>query len=245
MNIFLPLLLLTFSLPCLSARVQYLPSTPLEADQLLLKFTNKNDSPAFLALLRKQTMATGAQAVPILAQVMKGEQFSDKKRWLATFTLGRIMGKKSLRFISKFTQHPNWILRLAGLKTLLALRDKNSKEYYLDALKDTSLIVRLQALENIRALEIKEYGRNVWEMLFHKHNYQGKKGQRKRTTVIAKAIRTVGDLQYRPVRQALLKLIQSPKYTDLVIDIDYALRKITGIKSPQTHSKKIQFWKSQ
>ena len=156
------------------------------------------------------------------------------------------MGKKSLKFIAKFIRHPNWILRLAGLKTLLALKDRNAKEYYLDALKDASLVVRLQALENIRILQLKECADAVWRTIFHQHNYLGKKGKRKRMSIIPKAIRTVGELQYRPVTGALLKLIQNEKYADLIPDIDYALRNITGQQSPATTpAEKIKFWRQQ
>lgn len=201
-------------------------TAPVKTATLLSQFADKNDSPLFLAELKKRTMGAGSQAVPTLIEVMKGDQYTDKKRWLATFAMGRIMGKKSFPFIAKFTRHPNWVLRLAGLKTLLALKDHTSKEFYLDALKDPSLVVRLQSLENIRSLGLKEYGKDVWQMIFHKHNYQGKKGQRRRTTIIAKAIRVLGDLQYRPARKALLKLAQNKKYADLMYDINYALEKI-------------------
>ena len=221
--------------------VQQSPITPTR-EVLLVQFANPDDSPSFLSQLRKSSLDLGGMAVPVLAEVMKGESYSDKKRWLATFTMGRIMGKKSLPFIAKFTRHPNWILRLAGLKTLLALKDRSSKKFYLDGLKDASLIVRLQALENIRALEINEYGKDVWEMVFHKHNYQGQKGKRRRINIIRKAIRTVGDLRYLPAQRPLIKLIQNKKYSDLIVDIDYALGKITQKKSPPQISEKLTFW---
>ena len=215
-----------------------------EVAELLLQFADKNDSPSFLASLKKKTIEAGVKAVPVLIKVMKEEGHTDKKRWLATFAMGRIMGKKSLKFIAKFTRHPNWMLRLAGLKTLLALKDQTSKKFYLDALKDTSLIVRLQALENIRILRIQEYGKDVWQMIFHKHNYQGKKGQRKRTTIISKVIRAVGDLHYQEIKEDLFKLIQSKKYAELIFDIDYALCKLTGQKSPAQLPEKLKFWKT-
>ena len=184
------------------------------------------------------------RAVPVLIKVMKEESHTDKKRWLAIFAMGRIMGKKSLKFISKFTRHPNWILRLAGLKTLLDMKDKTSKKHYLNALKDTSLIVRLQALENIRILGIQEYGKDVWQMIFHKHNYKGKKGQRRRTSIISKVIRAVGDLQYQDVKGDLVRLIQDKKYGELIFDIDYALCKLTRQKSPTQLQEKLNFWKT-
>ena len=218
--------------------------TPVKTGQLLLQFAAKNDSPQFLAALKKNVMVTGVQAVPVLTKVMREGAYSDKKRWLATFSLGRIMGKKSRRFIAKFTRHPHWVMRLAGLKTLLALKDHSSGKFYRDALRDPSLVVRLQALENIRTLNIKEYGQEVWQMIFHKHNYRGGKGQRRRTAIISKAIRVVGELQYSPARGALLKLVQNHKYSDLTADIDYALQKLTGEKSPPKVLKKLLFWKN-
>ena len=199
---------------------------PPKQQTLIDLFAQKDDSSPFLSLIKKRTFELGGQAVPSLVKVMKSDEFTDKKRWLATFSLGKIMGKKSFPFIAKFTRHPNWMLRLASLKTLLALQDRSSKKFYRDALKDTSLIVRLQALENIRVLKIKECGKNVWEMIFHKHNYTGKKGKRKRTVIVGKAIRAMGDLQYTQAKKPLMKMAKSKKYQDLSGDIQYALAKI-------------------
>ncbi|MCY4644866.1 MAG: HEAT repeat domain-containing protein [Bacteriovoracales bacterium] len=226
------------------AKTRTLPSPAIsnDTDALLAQFSKRDDSALFLSSLRKRTLSMGPRAVPALVKVMKEDTYTDKKRWLATFAIGKIMGKKSLPFISKFTHHPNWILRLAGLKTLLALKDPSSKEFYRKALKDPSLIVRLQALENIRELGIKEYAQDVWKMIFHKHNYKGKKGQRKRTVIISKAIRALGDLEYRPAKKSLIKLIQSKKYGDIVRDIDYSLSKMTKKKSPSQVQEKIAFW---
>ena len=76
---------------------------------------------------------------------MKSDKYPEKNRWVATFLLGRIMGKKSSSFVSRFVEHPNWVLRMASLKTLLALKEERYQKKYIKALKDNSFIVRTQA----------------------------------------------------------------------------------------------------
>ena len=201
-------------------------SSPVEELTLKAHFKSYDDSPVFLASLKEKTLQAGVDAVPTLIQVMKGKDYTDKKKWMATLSIGKIMGKKSIKFIQTFANHPNWILRLAGLKTLLHLKDHSSKEIYRQALKDPSLIVRMQAIENIRSLGLKDCAQDVWKILFYPQNYQGTKGQRKRLSIVGKAIRAMGDLQYKPTKKALLKLANSKKYQDLSKDIQYALKRI-------------------
>ena len=197
------------------------------SESLIIYFSSEDDSPHFLHRLKQKTLKLGVKAVPVLVQVMKGGKYTDKKRWLATFSMGRILGSKSRDFIAKFTEHPNWVLRLAGLKTLLALGDRKSKDTYRKALEDPSLLIRYQALENIQSLKLEDCAGSVWQMIFDKRNYRGKKGKRRRTSLISKIIRTVGDLGYYQARENLLKLkANGKKYSDLLPDIEYALGKI-------------------
>lgn len=207
-------------------------------------FYDKENSKRSITHLRNKVMKLGPKSVPILIRVMKDKKVSDKKRWMATFSLGRIMGKKSAKFISKFTKHPNWMLRLASIKTLRSMNAIEYAEVFADALKDKSMIVRLEALETVKTLKLKKYASNVWSMMFHKHNYVGKKGKLKRTQIIGKVIRTVGDLKYSNAKKSLVKLIQSKKYKDLVSDIDYSLIEITGKSSPKSLISKQKFWAS-
>ena len=207
------------------------------------KFYDTDNSKPFIKKLKAKVMDMGPTAVPVLTRVLKDKKVSDQKRWMATFSLARIMGKKSSDYLAKFTKHPNWMLRLASLKSLLSLSDKSKGEFYKDALKDKSLIVRSQALENIRSLKLEKYSGDVWKMLFHKHNYQGSKGERKRMPIISKVIRAVGDLKHKPAKKVLTKLINNEKYKDLAKDLDYSLRKITGEISPRTLKEQRSFWR--
>ena len=153
------------------------------------------------------------------------------------------MGKKSASFISKFTFHPNWMLRLASLKTLLALDQKQFKGVYARALKDDALIVRMQALDNIKAMNLTELAPYVWAMLYDKSNYAGQKGKRKRAHIVKQVISTVGDLKFEKAMQPMLTMIQDKKYHDIFSELDYSLKLITGKNSPKGASTvKKKFW---
>ncbi len=215
------------------------PKAPDKAEDLAIKslhikFGKEPKANQELLELKKETMKLGAKAVPILIDVMKKDNFPDKNRWVATFLLGRIMGEKSANFIVKFTKHPNWVLRLASLKTLLALNQEKMGGHYADLLKDASLLVRSQALQNIRHLGLKSYGAHVWAMLHDKRNYSGKFED---MNIVREAIKTVGDLKFEKAKPALLKMAQNDKYKGIFGDIDYSLTKITGKTSPAGDEK--------
>lgn len=191
-------------------------------------YTNKD-----LATLKKETLDQKFDAVPVLTKVMKDSSYPEKNRWIATFLLGRIMGKKSADFISKFSRHPNWMMRLASLKALLSLQQDQFKGIYADALKDPSLIVRYQALENIKHLKIKELAPHVWGMLYDKTNYSGQDGTRKRAHIIKEVIKTVGNLKFDKARKPMLTMIQKDKYKDIFEELDQALNDISDKDSPK------------
>jgi len=194
--------------------------------------------------LRKQVLSYSGKAIPALIDVMKTETFLDKNRWIATFLVGRIMGKKSSPFLAKFVKHHNWVLRMASLKTLLALKEKKYSALYGKALRDNSFIVRKQALDNIRVLDARDQAPYVWSMLYDKRNYYiPKKGKKKRTNLIRAAIKTTGDLKFGKALNPLLSMIQKDKYKDVFNAMDYSLSKITGKKSPEDHALKMRFWK--
>ncbi len=196
-----------------------------------------------LAKLKSETLKMGPKAVPGLIEVMKNGKYPDKNRWVATFLLGRIMGQKAAPFVSKFILHPHWVMRMASLKTLLALKQDSYKGLYAMALKDESFIVRFQALENISKLKINNMGPHVWAMLYDKRNYyQNKKGN-KRSNIIKSIVHTVGDLKFKDASAPLYKMIQKDKYDDIFEDVDYALAQITGKLSPSgSKSVKRNFW---
>lgn len=213
----------------------------------LVDYSDKNQ----MAALKAETLKHGGQSVEALIEVMKNGKYPDKNRWVATFLLGQIMGDKSAPFLAKFLRHPNWVMRMASLKTLLALKQAEYGSHYAMLLSDDSFIVRSQALENIRALKIKKSAPSVWAMLYDKKNYyqptlNGKELKTKRSNIIKSVILTVGDLQFAEAKEPLLKMIQKDKYNDIFPEMDVALSKITGKRSPggDLKSKRV-FWQRQ
>ncbi len=212
-------------------------------NNLLSRFS-KDQNAEMLEMLKQDTLKMGGSSIPSLVEVMKSDKYPDRNRWVATFLLARIMGEKSSDFLVKFVDHPNWVLRLASLKALLALNQGQYEKKYAEALKDEALLVRLQSLENINKLGLSNLSPNVWAMLYDQKNYyQNKKQTKKRANIIKKIILTVGDLKFKKAQEPLLKMIQKPKYEDIFDEMDYALSKIAGKKSPEGSMKmKRYYW---
>lgn len=214
-------------------------NTDAFSQDLLKQYAINYEKTASLKELRALTLKNGTQSVAPLIEVMKNGKYPDKNRWMATFLLGEIMGKKSSPFISKFLQHPSWVMRMASLKTLLALKEDRYAIQYSLLLKDDSLLVRRQALENIRQLKIKSLGPNVWSMLYDRKNYS----KSHRTNIIKEAIKTVGELNFQEAKNPLLKMIQKNKYDDIFPEVDHSLIQLTGHNSPDGDIKsKRLFW---
>lgn len=217
-------------------------------DTLLQKYMVNYSDKKEVANLKNETLKHGGKSVEALIEVMKNGKYPDKNRWVATFLLGQIMGEKSAPFLAKFFKHPNWVMRMASLKTMLALKQKDYGPQYATLLSDDSFIVRSQALENIRALNVTKSAPQVWAMLYDKKNYyrptlNGKDLKTKRTNIIKSVILTIGDLKFEEARVPLIKMIQKDRYSDIFNEMDVALSKISGQKSPDgdMKTKKI-FW---
>lgn len=199
-------------------------------------------TPGLQAMLKRNAFKHKQKAVPVLIKVMKESKYPEQNRWHATMLLAQIMGDKSAPFIAKFADHPHWMMRVASLKALLGLKQADYTKVYAKALQDPSLIVRFQALDNISQMKISKLAPEVWNMMYDQTNYTGPKGSRKRTSIVKAIIRTLGDLKYADARKALAKLIQKPKYQDLIEDLDYSLEKITGKTSPNSVDGRRKFW---
>ncbi|WP_127718076.1 HEAT repeat domain-containing protein [Halobacteriovorax sp. HLS] len=230
-------LLVFFSASCF-ASIDKQASQKVITASLLKKFSKDSNKKELLAL-KKEVISYRGKSVPALVQVMKDGKYPEKNKWVATFLLGQVMGKKSAPYISKFLAHPSWVMRMASLKTLLALKGTEYKRSFSTALKDKSFIVRSQALDNISKLNLTSEAPFVWQMLYDKRNYynpKAKKGEKtaslKRTNLIKKVITTVGDLKFEKAKKPLLSMIQKSKYEDIFKEMDTSLEKITGKKSP-------------
>lgn len=224
------------------ANLQLVKQDVITSERLENMFKMDARTPGLHAMLKRTTFKLKEKSVPVLIKVMKDGKFPDQNRWLATMFLGQLMGKKSAPFIAKFADHPNWMMRVASLKALLGLKQTEYQSIYAKALKDPSLIVRVQALDNISQLKITTLAPAVWNMMYDESNYTGNKGARKRTSIVKSIIRTVGDVGFDKAKKPLAKLIQKPQYQDLMDDLDYSLEKITGETSPNSVAGRRQFW---
>jgi HEAT repeat protein len=205
-------------------------------------FSMEARTPGLQVMLKRHAFRHKEKAVPVLIRVMKDGNYPEQNRWHATMLLAQVMGPKAAPFIAKFTEHPHWMMRVASLKALLGLKQSDYHAVYSRALRDPSLIVRIQALDNISQLKVTKLAPEVWNMLYDQSNYTGEKGARKRTSIVKAIIRTIGDVKYLEAKPALVKLIQKPKYQDLMDDLDYSLEKLTGEVSPNSAQARRQFW---
>ncbi len=240
------ILILTLSMFISNAFAAIAPSDL--KNTLLQKYSVSTNDKIVLAQLKSETLKHGGQSVEALIEVMKNAKYPDKNRWMATFLLGQIMGDKSAPFLVKFLKHPHWVMRMASLKTLLALKQKEYSKHYANLLKDDSFIVRAQALDNIRTLKTADAAPYVWAMLYDKKNYyqptlNGKALKAKRSNIIKSVILTVGDLKFEKAKEPLIKMIQKDRYIDIFPEMDQSLMKITGLTSPEgDKTKKRIFW---
>jgi len=239
-------LILSFSLlVSISGNASSLNSDKEMLAELLFKFETPIKKENFPAI-KKSIFSMGNRSVPVLTQVMREEKFPEKNRWMATFLLAQVMGDKSAAYISRYSQHPNWLMRMASLKALTALKQNDLGPVFAKALKDNALLVRVQALESIKTLNLTKYAPHVWAVLYDKRNYYETKVGNKRANIIKMAVTTVGDLKFEKAKPALYKMVSSKKYEDIFPEMDYALTKITGKKSPEGNlQNKRQFWSRQ
>ncbi len=160
------------------------------------------------------------KAVPTIIEIMKSDKYPDKNRWLATLTLARVMGEKSLPFIKKFLRHPNWMMRLSALKVMRMFKDQSSNQDVEKMLFDKSLLVRVEALEMINSLKNKKSAKSVWKMMYDKKNYQKfSKSKVVPTEVISRILKTIKTLEYRKAKPALVKLQNEKKFSSLSSEI--------------------------
>lgn len=193
------------------------------------------------ATLSHKSLSFGPKAVPVLLNAMKKKNYPVKNRWIAMFSMTKLMGKKSSKVLAKFTKHPDWMMRLGALKCLLFLKEKQYAQEYAALLKDHSMIVRQQALTNIQQLEIKENAKAV-NALLHDINAKSSSGshieQMTDMTIV-----TLAKFGHKESIKTLLEMLKQSQFKNNSATIDYSLEQLTGLKSPRGDwNAKITFW---
>ena len=230
-RIILTLIFLLLTTNCLKAAFPKSEVAKVKKELLAkLKIPLKGDA---VGKTKTLILSHGGKSVEALVEVMKNGKYPELNRWIATFMLGRIMGKKASPFLAKFLKHPHWPMRVAALKTLLALKDDRFASAYAHALSDKSMLVRKQALENVRRLGLKQTAPTVWAMLYDKKNYHFNKSGKKGTHFVKDIVRTIGEFKFQKARKPLLGMIQKDHYKNIFSEMEHALQKITGKKIPK------------
>lgn len=164
--------------------------------------------------------------VPVLFSVMKDDKMPEQSRWLATILIGKTLGKRSIDYLSKYTVHPEVILRLASLKSLLSLEAETKAGVFERALFDKSLLVRKQALEAVRKLKLERAESSLLNMLVDKKNYYLENKKLKRSPIIKDIIQTIGELKLKNSKKILQKLRNKASYQDLFPVLDFAISRM-------------------
>ena len=80
----------------------------------------------------------------------------------------------------------------------------------------------IQAIENIRKLNLKKWSPNIWEMLYDKRNYYKGDKTKEGTHIIKNIIMAVGDLKFTKAKKALLSMSQKEKYVEVHTLLNFA-----------------------
>lgn len=191
------------------------------------------------ASLSQKTLSFGPKAVPVLLHAMKRKSYPVQNRWIAMFSLTKLMGKNSSKVLSKFTKHPDWMMRLGALKCLLFLKEKKYSTSYAALLKDNSLVVRQQALKNIHHLELRESSHAVNSLL----SDLSKQDSANRDQMTDLAVVTLAKLGHKESIPTLVKMLKLQQFKKNSAAIDFSLELLTGKKSPAGDlSSKVTFW---
>lgn len=198
-----------------------------------------------ISAVRKKAIEIGPKSVADLIKVINDKGYPLKSKWHSIFLIGQIIGDQSIPYLEKISNHKNWMLRLASLKTIAKLNNKTS-DVYKKLLKDKAMIVRFEALDSIERLKLSHLSKSVWNMLYDDRNYSKSEGKRKRSDLIKKVIKVVGNLKFEDAKKPLLKMVKDQKYNDIFTEIDYSLAKIMNKKSKgNTIEAKRLYWKVQ
>ena len=197
-----------------------------EAKTLLEIFNGERISKKDLLEIKAILKADPKKNVPTLFKVMKDQTMSEQSRWLATVLVGKTLGKKSIDYLAKYTMHPEVILRLASLKSLLSLEARNKSTVFKNALFDKSLLVRKQALEAVKKLNLKDAEPQLLKMLVDKKNYFTKNKKLKRSPIIKEIINTIGVLKLKKTKKLLISLRKKAGYEDLYPSLDMAISRL-------------------
>ena len=197
-----------------------------EANKFSNLFRDKDLSRQNIEHIKKVLNTDPKKHIKSLFKIIKDKSYPEQSRWLSTILVGKTLGKKSINYLSSYAGHEDVILRLASLKALLSLEAKERSDIFEKALFDKSLLVRKQALQAVRLLNLKNVSKSLIKMLVDEKNYYLEGRKRKRSPILKDVITTIGDLKYKKSYTILKRLRSKRSYEDLYPSLDYAIGKL-------------------
>lgn len=94
-------------------------------------------------------------------------------RWRAITTMGPLNAHHFQRDLEKALKSKEWFLRNAGLIAILSAPRDVALKWSMDLLKDSSLMVRTQAVRNLVGLDAREAEAVLWGEMWDKKNFRG------------------------------------------------------------------------
>jgi hypothetical protein len=119
----------------------------------------------------KQSPQTGYQQ---LSKIAFDESQNLQIRWRAITTMGPLDPLYFKPDLEKALKSKEWFLRNAGLISVLNTSRNEAMKWSVELLKDSSLMVRTQAVRNLVGLQAKEAEAILWSEMWDKKNFRGR-----------------------------------------------------------------------
>lgn len=164
-------------------------------------------------------------AYPALIETAFDPKRNLRLRWRALTTMGKVDALYFKKELEKALKSRDWFMRNAALIAVLNADRATAVKWSTESLKDSSLMVRTQAVRNLVGLEAKESEEALWRELWSRQNFRKKESLWIRAH-IAEALARLADQGHRKAFERLL-LDPDPRLHRWAV---LGLEKATGIK---------------
>ncbi len=164
-------------------------------------------------------------AYPALIETAFDSKRNLRLRWRALTTMGKVDALYFKKELETALRSRDWFMRNAALIAVLNADRATAVKWSLVSLKDSSLMVRTQAVRNLVGLEAKESEEALWRELWSRQNFRQKESLWIRAH-IAEALARLADQGHRKAFERLLLDPDRRLHRWAVL----GLEKATGIK---------------
>jgi HEAT repeat protein len=164
-------------------------------------------------------------AYPKLIETAFDSKQQLRLRWRALTTMGKVDALYFQKELERALKSREWFIRNAALIAILNADRSTAVKWSTEMLKDSSLMVRTQAVRNLVGLEAKESEPALWRELWNRQNFRKKESLWIRAHV-AEALARIADAGHRKEFERLL-LDPDPRLHRWAV---LGLEKATGLK---------------